>query len=180
MFGFKINNMRRPFVSEYPEYYNTYISLVPGTNPIKFLESQILDLQSFISEIEEFENYTYLPDKWTVKEVIGHITDAERVFGYRAMRFARGDESALPGYDENLYVEAANFAHRTLRDVTHEFSMMRHANLHLFRSFTELQLNKMGIANNNAISVRALIFATGGHVAHHVGVINQRYLSSLK
>jgi len=171
--------MRRPNVNEYPEYYHAYIELVPGENAIKYLEKQILDLQSFISEIEELENHTYSPDKWTIKEVIGHITDAERVFGYRAMRFARGDENSLPGFDENLYVKAANFSNRTLRDISHEFSMMRHANLHLFRSFTTEELDKIGIANNNKISVRSLIFAIGGHVEHHIDVIKKRYLKQI-
>jgi hypothetical protein len=169
--------MRRPLDSEFPEYYKHYISLVPGQSAVKFLESQILDLQSFIYDIEEYENYTYAPGKWTVKEVMGHITDAERVFGYRAMRFARGDENVLPGYDENVYVAAANFGNRTLHDISHEFSMMRHANLHLFRSFTPEELSRVGIANNYPISVRALIFVTAGHLEHHINVVRTRYIN---
>ena len=176
---YKKNKMRRPLENEYPDYYKSYIDLVQDDNAIKFLEAQILNIQSFISEIEEFEDYSYLPGKWTIKEVIGHLTDAERVFGYRAMRFARSDNSALPGFDENSYVAAANFSQRTLHDISHEFSMMRHANLHLFRSFTSEQLDSSGIANNQKISVRSIVFATSGHVEHHVNVIKKRYLTAV-
>jgi hypothetical protein len=172
--------MRRPIEGEFPDYYKLYIDYVPNENVIKYIESQILELQSLISEIEEFENYTYLPDKWTIKEVIGHMTDAERVYGYRAMRFARGDFNALPGFDENLYVKAANFSARNIRDIVLEFSMMRHANIHLFKSFTEEELNRTGVANNQSISVRAIMFAIGGHVAHHIYIIKKRYLAFAK
>lgn len=172
--------MRRPLEGEFPDYYKLYIDAVPGENAIKYLESQVLDLQSFISDIEEFENFAYLPGKWTIKEVLGHLTDAERVFGYRAMRFARGDNSSLPGFDENSYVQAAHFSKRAITDIAHEFSMMRHSNIHLFKSFTEEELNRTGTANNQNISVRSIVFAIGGHVAHHVHVIRERYLSSIK
>jgi hypothetical protein len=171
--------MRRPLEGEFPDYYKLYIDSVPGENAIKYLESQVLDLQSFISDIEEYGDYAYLPGKWTIKEVLGHITDAERVFGYRAMRFARGDNSALPGFDENAYVQSAHFSKRVMTDIAHEFSMMRHSNIHLFKSFTEEELNRTGTANNQNISVRSIVFAIGGHAAHHVNVIRQRYLANM-
>ena len=172
--------MRRPIEGEFPDYYRLYIDLVPSDNAIKYLESQVIDLQSFITDIEEHENFAYLPGKWTIKEVIGHLTDAERVFGYRAMRFARGDNSSLPGFDENAYVQAAHFAKRSITDIGHELSMMRHSNIHLFRSFTEEERNRSGTANNQTISVRSIMFATAGHMAHHINVIKQRYLASIK
>jgi len=151
--------------------------LVKDNNPIKALENQIIAMQAFLSEIpEEKENYRYAEGKWTIKEIIGHLTDTERIFGYRALRFARHDQTNLPGYEENDYVANANFQNRSFYNLVHEFNLVRESNIALFKSFDESALSQFGTANGNKISVRAIIFTIAGHELHHLNVIRERYL----
>ena len=169
--------MRRPKPEEYAPYYQKYIDKVKGDNPIKALENQIIAMQAFLSEIpEEKENYRYAEGKWSIKEIIGHLTDAERVFGFRALCFARKDKTPLPGFEENDYVAAANFQKRSFYNLVHEFNLVRESHLALFKTFDEDALSQIGTANNNLISVRALIFIMAGHEIHHLDVIRERYL----
>jgi hypothetical protein len=167
----------RPTPSDYPAYYETYIKLVKE-DVFKLLDDGILKMQALLSGIdEEKENYAYAPGKWTVKEVIGHILDTERIMTYRALRFARADRQELPGFDENDYVKNSNFGKRKLIDMAHEFSLLRESNIALFKSFDEEALNRKGIANKNEISVRALIYIVAGHQVHHMQVLRERYLA---
>ncbi|MCC6691436.1 MAG: DinB family protein [Bacteroidia bacterium] len=167
----------RPKPNEYPTYFETYIKLVKEEDALKTLDAGILNMQVLLSDIpEEKENFAYATNKWTVKEVIGHIIDTERIMTYRALRFARGDGQELPGFDENSYVKNAHFDKRTLIDMAHEFSQMRQSNIALFKSFDEEALNRKGIANKNLVSVRALAFIIPGHQLHHMSVIKERYL----
>ena len=169
--------MRRPEPSEYAPYYQKYIDLVKDDNPIKALQNQIIAMQAFLSEIpEEKENYRYAEGKWTIKEIIGHLTDAERVFGFRALCFARKDKTALPGFEEDEYVAAGNFQKRSFYNLVHEFNLVRESHIALFKTFDEEALSQLGTANNNSISVRALIFVMAGHEIHHLNVIRERYL----
>jgi len=169
--------MKRPQQNEYPAYYQHYIDLVSGTNIIKALESQVLDVQALISEIpEEKENFVYAKDKWTIKQVIGHIIDTERILGYRAMRFARKDTTPLSGFDENKYVANANFNKQTLYNLAHEFAIVREANLALWKHFEEEELSQMGNANGIDVSVRAILYMIAGHATHHLNVIKTKYL----
>jgi hypothetical protein len=110
---------------------------------------------------------------------LGHICDVERIFGYRALCIARGDQTAFPGFDEDLYAAAGQFNKRSLYDLLHEFSLNRESNIALFKSFNEETLNRMGLANNNRMSVRAILFMIAGHEKHHVNVIKERYLSGV-
>jgi hypothetical protein len=169
--------MRRPETNEYPEYFEQYVKLIPGDNVIRALQSQMLELQSLVSDLpSEKEDYAYAPGKWTIKEVIGHLIDAERVFGYRVLRFARGDSQELPGFDDKKYVPAGKFNKRSFYDLAHEFSVLREANIILFKNLGEEELSLSGTADHLQMTARALIFATAGHSAHHVRTIRTRYL----
>jgi uncharacterized damage-inducible protein DinB len=169
--------MKRPEPNEYPSFYQSYVDNVRSSNIIKELTDQVLDIQAIISEIpEEKENYKYAEGKWTIKEIIGHIIDTERVLGYRAMRFARKDKTPLPGYDENFFVANANFQKQTLYSLGHEFAIVREANLALFKVWDEEALSQTGVANDLDVSVRAILFMIAGHATHHINVIKLKYL----
>lgn len=169
--------MRRPEPGEYAPYYQRYIDLVKGDNPIKALENQIIAMQAFLSEIpEDKENYRYAPGKWSIKEIIGHLIDTERIFGYRALSFARKEKTPLPSFEENDYVAAANFEKRSFYNLVHEYNLVRESHLALFKSFDEQALSQVGNANGNNMTVRAIIFTIAGHELHHLQVIRERYL----
>ncbi len=172
--------IKRPEAAEYPEYFNSYIGLIKGDDVVRLMESQILSMQAFLSEIpEDREDYTYEEGKWTLKEVLGHIIDTERVMSYRALRFARNDNTELPGFDEKMYVKYADFNKRSVYDLAHEFGLVRESNLALIRSFDEDALNRKGIANGKEVTVRALVYIIAGHTMHHMNVIRSRYLTLL-
>ncbi len=169
--------MKRPQPNEYPPYYKSYLDTVKTNNIIKELTDQVLDIQAIISEIpKEKEDYRYADGKWSVKEVIGHMIDTERVLAYRAMRFARKDKTPLPGYDENFFVANANFQKQTLPSLCEEFTIVREANLALFKVWDEEALSQFGVANNLDVSVRAILYMIAGHATHHMNVIKLRYL----
>ena len=126
---------------------------------------------------EEHASHRYAPGKWTLREVIGHLTDAERVFAYRALRIARGDATPLPGFDHDAYVRAARFERRLLAEILEEFEHLRRSNLRLFGSFDEEDLSRRGTASGHGVSVRALLFITAGHERHHLRVIRERYVA---
>ncbi|MFL5765498.1 MAG: DinB family protein [Bacteroidia bacterium] len=170
--------MKRPQPNEYPAFYKHYVDNVSTDNIIKVLRNQVLDIQAMISTIpEELEDHAYAPGKWTIKQIIGHIIDTERVLGYRAMRFARKDKTPLPGYDENYYVANAGFEKQTLYQLGHEFAIVREANLALFKVWDEEALSQMGVANGLDVSVRAMLYMIAGHAIHHMNVIKTKYLS---
>ncbi len=169
--------MKHPDKSEYHEYFEQYIRLIPGENVIRALEGQMLELQALVSDLpSEKEDYAYAPGKWTIKEVIGHLIDCERIFGYRVLRFARGDSKELPGFDDEMYVPAGKFNKRSFYDLAHEFSVLREANIILFKTLDEEALSRNGISDGKSMSVRALIYSIAGHSAHHVRTIKSRYL----
>jgi len=168
---------KRPQSSEHPPYYDHYINLVKEDDIIKALKNQVIGAQAIISEIpEDKENYAYAEGKWTIKEVLGHIIDTERILGYRAIRFSRKDKTILPGFDENSFVANANFNKRTLYDLAHEFAIVRESNIASFKHFDEETLNQMGNANGKEVSVRAILFMIVGHAAHHLNIIKSKYL----
>jgi hypothetical protein len=169
--------MNRPQENEYAEHYKKYIDLVKGNNIIKALSDQVIDVQAIISEIpEDKEDYAYADGKWTIKEVIGHIIDTERIFAYRALRFARKDKTPLSGFDENTYIKNSNFHKQTLYNLAHEFAIVREANLALWKQFDEETMAQIGNANSKDMSVRAVLYTVAGHTAHHLNVIKLKYL----
>lgn len=172
--------MTRPNTNEYDSYFQSYIDKVKGDNVIKSLQEQILSLQSLITDVsEENENYSYAENKWTIKEVIGHINDTERIMSYRALCIARGETQNLLSFEDDLFVKNGNFSARSIYDLVHEFSQIREASLSLFKSFSTETLNKKGLANSKEISVRALLYICAGHAEHHFRILKTKYLFDL-
>ena len=170
----------RPDASEYTPYYERYIALVPGDNVIVALETQRLHMVQVLSARSEREgNFRYGPGKWSVKEVVGHLADSERVFAYRAMRIARGDRTPLSGFEQDDYVRSGGFGERRLTDLAEEFAAVRSGSIALFRSLNEPAWSRRGVANNNEVSVRALAFITAGHELHHQRILEERYFAAI-
>ena len=172
--------MKRPEANEYAEYYGKYIAKVPGTDVVSVLESQRLQmLQLFAGRSERDGNFRYAPDKWTIKEVLGHVTDAERIFTYRALRIARGDQTPLPGFEQDDFVKNGGFGTRTLADIVEEFGAVRGASIALFRSLDDAAWSKRGLASQKEVTVRALGFITAGHQIHHRVILEERYFPAI-
>lgn len=170
----------RPVDSEFAPYYATYIEKVPEGSIIDILQQQKVVLMDLLSSLtEEQANYRYAPEKWSIKEVVGHLLDAERIFVYRALRFARNDRTALTGFEENDYVLHGDFECRTVESLAQEYKYIRLATLDLFTSFREEVWNRYGSANGVNFSVRALAWIIAGHELHHKGVIEERYLRNI-
>jgi uncharacterized damage-inducible protein DinB len=164
-----------PAADEHAPYYGKYVALV-GPDSLAALEAQAPTTAALLAATpEERGGFRYAEGKWSVKEVIGHLADAERVFAYRALRFARADATDLPGFDENAYVPAGRFDRRTLKDLAAEFAAVRAATLAFARSLDGEALLRRGSANGNPASVRALLAIIAGHELHHVGLLRERY-----
>lgn len=160
-----------------PQYFHTYISKVEDGEIFSILKSQLGELEAFFNAIPaEKWDYAYAEGKWTVKQVLGHILDTERIFGYRGLRFARKDSTDLPGYDENHFAAQGNFENRSPESLWEEFSLLRRANLLLLENLPEGGLDRLGTANKLLISVGAIAWILAGHPLHHVGTIRERYL----
>jgi hypothetical protein len=169
--------MTRPDSTEYAPYFEKYISLVPEGDIAVTLMLQIDNTLSLIRGLSEAHgDLRYAPGKWSVKEVIGHLIDAERIFAYRALRFARNDATPLPGFDENSFVADAGFGARSLADLAEEFEHTRRSNVCLFKSLDGEPSLRLGVASDNKISVRAIAHIIAGHELHHVGILQSRYL----
>jgi uncharacterized damage-inducible protein DinB len=169
--------MPKPLSSEYPAYYERYISKIQETDIISFLKKQHDDFLHLIQSIpEEKTMYAYAPGKWTVKELLCHVIDAERIFAYRALTFARKDPNKLPGFEEDDYAKNSFANERTMQSLAEEFSHLRLSNMVMFSSFSNEILKQKGIANNNEVSVNAIQYIMAGHVLHHTAILNERYL----
>ena len=167
----------RPESDEHLAYYATYIDRVRDGDIVETLEQDTPETLEFLRSIPESRfGYRYAPGKWSVKQIVGHLADGERVFQYRAWRFSRGDTTPVPGFDENLYVDNAPFDDVSMPDLIGEFESLRRASIHLFSSMTEEMFARRGVANGSEISVRAIAFIIAGHVTHHMGVLRDRYL----
>jgi hypothetical protein len=165
----------RPEPAEYSPANGTYIALVPEADILAVLEGQLEEMLALLHGVtEEQGNTRHPPYTWSVKEVIGHITDAERVFGYRALCFARQDPTPLPGFDENAYVQSAGFDAYRLRDLVAEFEFLRRSHLCFFRGLPSAAWQRRGVANGNPVSVRALAYILAGHARHHGTILRQR------
>lgn len=169
--------MNLPQPNEYPAWAERYISLIDG-DVIDLLERQVTEYADFINDLVEKADYAYAPGKWTIKEVIGHTIDFERILTFRVLCFARNEQAAIPGSEEDAYALHANAKDRSLLSFSDEFASLRKANLYLFKSLTEEQLSRIGTASERKISVRALLYVIAGHIIHHTRIIKERYLSS--
>jgi hypothetical protein len=168
----------RPQADEHVAYYGRYISQVPDGDLVAMLREQAMETVALLRTVpREREDYAYAPGKWTIKEVVGHLIDAERVFAYRALTFARAPGTALPGFDENAWVPAGNFGVRTLADLLDEFQVVRASTVQLASHIDEETLKNRGTANGAEVSVRALLYIAAGHERHHVALFRERYLA---
>jgi len=158
-----------------PKQYADYPALVNG-DPIVVLQRQATEFPEFLSAITAKADYAYAPGKWTIKEVVGHIIDTERILVYRLTAIARGEQSPLPGFEEDAYVAAAHFSDRSLLSLSEEFSALRTANMYLFRSLTTEELSRSGTASQKPNTVERLRLTIAGHLTHHIQVIKERYL----
>ncbi|MCC6803549.1 MAG: DinB family protein [Anaerolineae bacterium] len=167
----------RPQPDEFAPYYAGYIQRVPdGIDIFAVLSRQPDDLRALLQNVgDEQANARPAPGEWSIKEVVGHVCDTERVFAYRAMRVARGDMTALPGFDQDDYVRATDFNARTLPDLVDEFAAQRRANVFCFQPLTEDETTRRGTASSKLVSVRALLYMMAGHVLHHVESLQTTY-----
>lgn len=169
--------MARPLASEYGEFYHTYISKVKEDDLLTALRNQTAVSLQFWQEIPGAKlDHAYATGKWTIKQVLQHLIDAERIFAYRALRFARRDLTPLASFNENSYADEARVEHRSWTDMLEEFQMVRNASEHLFRSFDGEEMERSGVASNNPITVRSLGYIIVGHAIHHQGIVKERYL----
>jgi len=167
----------RPSKLAYGEYYANYISLVKEDDVHTALTNSISHSKEFWNSLsEEQGNFRYAENKWSVKELLQHIIDTERIFSYRALAFARGETSAIPGYNENEYADASLADERKLSDLVQELSVVRQSTLLLFSSFSSENLDKIGKASDSPLSARAAGFIIVGHEIHHTNVVSERYL----
>ncbi len=170
--------MNRPLETEYAPDYQGYVDQVSEGDIMQVLRSEIDDLDVLLSRVPaEKETYAYADGKWTIREVVGHLIDGERVFGYRALCIARGEKQNLPGFDQNDYMATAPYNQVELEDLLSEIRLARLSNIAMFRSLDEEAWNRAGTANNNQVTVRAIAFIMAGHVRHHLKVLRERYLT---
>ena len=166
----------RPDPSEYPPYAQQYVMQVTDGDLLAALDGQRDQLRTAAVPVSpDREHFAYAAGKWTMRQVVGHLGDAERVFSYRALCFARGDRTPLPGFDENAYVDHARFNDARLSDLVEELVLLRSANLKMLGALDEGQWSATGTANGRAMSVRALAYVMTGHVRHHLMVLRDRY-----
>ena len=171
--------MLRPDLSTIPTFYHTYVKLVQEDDVNEALSSNTEKTVSFLQSIpEEKWSYRYTEGKWSIKELVQHVIDAERIFSYRALCFARKEKNSLPAFDENSYAAASKAGNRSSKDLIDEFTAVRKATEMLFRSFDEEQLQSTGVANNNRVPVIGIGFIIAGHVQHHLNFLQDRYLTS--
>jgi len=164
--------------TEAAEYYYTYIDQVPkGEDIRRIIDAQLGETVSVLGGISEQKSlHRYAPDKWTIRQVVGHINDCERMFVFRALWFARGLPGELPSFDQNIAIAAVRFDARSLSDLVAEFRTVRQSTLYFFRNLPDEAWAKRGIASGNPFTVRALAHITAGHVAHHMRILRERYL----
>ncbi|HEV3448117.1 MAG TPA: DinB family protein [Gemmataceae bacterium] len=171
--------MARPEPSEYAAYFGKYVALVPEDDIVPAMEKELEQTLTLLRSVPEKEALVHhAPYTWSIKEVVGHLTDTERIFGYRALRIARGDTTPLPGFDENAYAQAAAFDRCPLPELIAEFEAVRRSHLWLFRHLPNEAWTRKGVANDNSITVRALAYNILGHERHHTAIVRKRLVGS--
>ncbi|MGZ3751513.1 MAG: DinB family protein [Mucilaginibacter sp.] len=167
--------IHKPQPDEFVPFYNTYISKVPDGDVLELLKQLKDSSYALFSNLsDEKANYAYAEGKWTVKEALGHMIDTERTFAYRLFCFSRNFVE-LPGFDQDVYVDNANFNTRTIQSLAAEFRATRESNIYMIESLTDEQLNRKGIASGNQATVRAMVYMLAGHEIHHLGILKERY-----
>ena len=170
--------MSRPNQSEYAPYYQGYIDQVSEDEILPVMRAQMDELDVLLGPVTpEKETYRYAEGKWSIREIIGHLIDGERVFGYRLFCIARGEKQNLPGFDQDEYMLTASYNGIDLEDLLSELRLIRLGNLAMMRTLDEAAWNRLGAANQSPVSVRALAFIMAGHLRHHMNVLRERYLA---
>ncbi|RIV25226.1 DinB family protein [Fibrisoma montanum] len=174
-------SIARPAASEYNPFYNTYVSLIPNDDdPLGQLRRQPDELKAMLGHLTDEQGmFRYAPGKWSIKESLVHMIDTERIFAYRALRIGRGDQTPLPGFEQNDYVPMSGADRRSLVSIWQEYEAVRSATLALFDSFDAGALERIGTASGGPMSVRALAYIIPGHEAHHIGLFRERYLPAI-
>ena len=173
--------LQRPSESEYPKYYLPYVQLVPEGDLVEILKENLEKVTALVEGIfEEDGLFRYAENKWSIKEVLGHITDTERIMSYRLMRVGRGDQTELPGFDENVYVQGAKSNQLPMKSLLEDFIATRNATISLVKNMPEEAWTNKGFANNSEITTRAIAYIIAGHENHHRNIITDRYLSKLQ
>ena len=168
--------MQRPTEAEYAPYYARYVDLVPEADILAVLEPQVEEIRRLLAPVSaEKEAYRYAEGKWSVRQVLGHLVDGERIFGYRAFCFSRGEQAALPSFDESEYVAAARSDSIPLRELVQELALVRQANLVFLRRLDPREWAQVGTASGKPVSVRALAWVMVGHPRHHLQILRERY-----
>lgn len=167
--------MARPEETEYASFYQKYVDLVPEPDVLPAMLSQLDEMLTFLRKVPDAStSVCHAPYTWTFKEVVGHITDGERVFGYRALRFSRADPTPLAAFDENTFATAADYNRLSFTDVVDEFEAARRSNLWMFRNMPTTGWTRSGQASDNPVSVRALAYIIVGHARHHTAILRKR------
>lgn len=169
----------RPAATEFAPYYGTYVNAMPDGDVVQALASQGEETFRVLTALtDEQGGFRYAPDKWSIRDLVQHLCDSERIFAYRALRFARGDRTPLPGFDQEPYAATAHADRRPLAELAAEFRDVRVTTLALVRSFDAEMLDRSGSASGNLMSVRALVWVIAGHERHHLRILRERYLSA--
>jgi uncharacterized damage-inducible protein DinB len=173
-----MRSIEKPKDGEFPPYANMYIQLLPGDGQLlKHLKNNFIATKELILSLPEGKlNYRYAENKWTIKEIMVHIIDDERIYAYRALRFARNDETELPGFEQDDYVLYSQANERIIENIMEEYEAVRSSTIALFDGLPEDSFLRMGIANNNKVTVRALAYHIAGHELHHINIIKEKYL----
>lgn len=175
--GDSFDMLQRPSSEEYSPYLAGYISQVPEGDYATFLRSQLDVVVTLVSQISDEQGVSrYAPGKWSLKEVLGHMTDTERIMSYRMLRIARGDTTNLPGFDQDLFITNTSFDELSIEDLLNDFQAVRQATLSLLKTISESAWSRKGNASNHVISARALAYVIAGHANHHLGVIQDKYV----
>jgi len=170
--------MNRPETTEFAPYYNNYISLVDGNDVLRTLAGQPAEVRALVADLsEEKGTFAYAEGKWTIKELLSHIIDGERIFSYRVLRISRGDGTPLEGFEQDDYIETSNANNRSFDDLLEEFDLQRRSNMLMVNNISDEGSKRMGTASDNPVSVRALTYIMAGHVTHHINILKERYLA---
>lgn len=172
--------INKPIPGTYPTYFDHYIKLIEQHNPQQLLKEQVLNFKVLLSEIPyEREDYRYAEGKWSIKELVGHIIDTERILAYRALCIARGERQSLPGFDENSYAASGHFGERTLVNMAQEFGTVREATISLYKYMSTEDLLRSGTGNGKPVTPLAYLWFIPGHLQHHVNILHERYIADL-
>ncbi|MBO0959733.1 DinB family protein [Neobacillus sp. MM2021_6] len=172
--------LQRPVDNEYPKYYVPYVKLVSDGDLLSILKENLAEMVALFEGLsEEDGHFRYATDKWSIKEVLGHMTDTERIMSYRLLRVGRGDQTPLAGFDENDYINGSQFDLLSNKEILEDFKAVRHATITLIQTMADDGWNRKGIANGTEITTRAIAYIIVGHAIHHGKIIKERYLTDL-